>query len=274
MPRTLTLLIAGLLAGLSACGGSSPPGDGRSPPAPSLDTLIARATALKVKSLNAHIATSVPGVAGAAAQTLAGDVSMRLQPSLDGSFRFTVAGRTLVERIAGAKVYLELPGIAARDGGRPWVEFDIGAASAGAGIDLNQLLRDARNADPTSTLRLLAAKHVFHETATKTIDGRQVVGLAGSFTPATLPSSPLIGAKLQAQLKAKLTQIGATREDVTIYLAYSGEPVRIITTLVTASRGSIVSRVSVTGINIPVVVAPPPAGRTITLAELKKLPAA
>jgi len=165
-----------------------------------------------------------------------------------------------------------LPSIAAHDGGRPWVAFDISAASAATGIDLNELLQDARNADPTSTLRLLAAKRLFHEIGTSTIAGQRVVGLTGSFTPANLPSSGLISAKLQAQLKAKLTQLGATREDVTTYLAYSGEPVRIVTTLVTAAHGSITSTVNVHGINIPVVVAAPPAAQTISLAQLKKLP--
>jgi hypothetical protein len=269
MRRTLTLVIAAFVAGLSACGGST-----SSSSTPSLDTLIARATALKVKSMNADISTSVPGAAGAAAQTLAGSVSMQLQPTLAGSFRFTVAGQALTERIVGTMVYLSLPSVAAHDGGRPWVAFDISAASAASGIDLNELLQDARNADPTSTLRLLAAKRLFHETGTTTIDGQRVVGLTGSFTPDTLPSSPQISAKLQAQLKAKLTQIGATREEVTTYLAFSGEPVRIITTLVTTSHGTITSTVNVHGINIPVVAAAPPAAQTITLAQLKKLPGA
>ncbi len=223
--------------------------------------------------MNADIATSVPGAGpGGATQTLAGTVSMQLQPSLAGSFRFSVGGQTLRERIVGTMVYLNLPSIAAHDGGRPWVAFDISAASAATGLDLNQLLQDARNADPTSTLRLLAAKRLFHETGTSTIAGQRVIGLTGSFTPGNLPSSGQISAKLQAQLKAKLTQLGATREDVTTYLAYSGEPVRIVTTLVTAAHGSITSTVNVHGINIPVVVAAPPAAQTISLAQLKKLP--
>jgi hypothetical protein len=272
----LTLAIVVLVAGLSACGGSSSSSKSSSSSSsspPSMDTLIARATALKVKSMNADIATSVPGAAtGAATQTLAGTVSMQLQPSLAGSFRFSVGGQTLLERIVGTMVYLNLPSIAAHDGGRPWVAFDISAASAATGIDLNELLQDARNADPTSTLRLLAAKRLFHETGPSTLAGQRVIGLTGSFTPENLPSTGLLSAKLQAQLKAKLTQLGATREDVTTYLAYSGEPVKIVTTLVTAAHGTITSTVNVHGINIPVVVAAPPKAQTISLAQLKKLP--
>jgi hypothetical protein len=260
----LTLAVVVMAAGLSGCGGSSPS-------APASATLVSRATALKISSMNADIATSVPGPGGTATQTLAGTVSMQLQPSLAGAFRFTVAGQTVSERIVGSTVYLELPSIAARDGGRPWVAFDLGAASAAAGINLSEFLQEARNADPTSTLRLLADRRLFHETATTTIDGQQVVGFAGSFTPATLPASPQISPDVRARLKAKLAQLGVTREDVTIYLSRSGLPVRIVTTLATATHGQVASTVNVHGINGPVSVAAPPPAQTISLARLKQL---
>ncbi len=87
----------------------------------------------------------------------------------------------------------------------------------------------------------------------------------------TLPTSPQISPDVRAQLKAKLAQLGVTREDVTTYLSSSGLPVRIVTTLATTTHGLVTSTVDVHEINMPVSVTPPPAAQTISLAQLKQL---
>jgi hypothetical protein len=255
------------ILGLGACGGG---GGGGSASVPSVVKLTNLASSQKIDSLTLATTTTVPGSAGAAATTVSGTAALQLRPTLAGDLHFTVAGRAISERIIGNAIYVELPQIAAHDGGRPWVSVDLGAASSAAGINLSELLAQARNADPTSTLRLLAAKHVFHSIGTSTVDGQRVTGLTGSFTPSTLTSS-VLSPDLVAQVKAKLTQLGATREEVTTYLTDAGHPVRIVTTLTTTTHGPITSTVDIRDINVPVSVAPPPAGQTITLAEVKKL---
>jgi hypothetical protein len=213
--------------------------------------------------------STVPGRSGARPTTLDGTASLRLHPSLAGRLSFTSSGQSTTERIVDTKFYVLLPQIAARDGGRPWVLVDLADASKTAGIDYSQLLRSAEQVDPTRTLQLLAARRRFHEIGVSTVDSHRVVGLTGSFTPATL-TQPGISRALLAQLKAKLAGVGATRETVTMYLTYAGLPVRILTSLATRTYGTLTSTIDIRQINIPVLASPPPAAQTITLTQLRK----
>lgn len=272
-------ILALCAACLTACGGGSATtsgtggsstANGGSATTPDVGTLVSRASKLKINSLAFTLNTAVPATAGTPAQNVVASASMQLHPTLAGSFVFTVAGMTVNERIVGNSIYVKTPALAARDGGRPWLAVDLNAASSASGIDLSALLKTATSADPTNTLRLLAARKVFHETGTSTIRGQRVIVLSGAFTPATL-TAPGLNPKLLAQIKSKLAQLGATREDIVSYLSETGEPVRIVTTLTTATHGAITSTVDISAVNLPINVSAPAASQTITLAELKKL---
>ncbi len=256
--------------GVTACGGGGSSNSGSSGAStPDVATLVSRASQLKVNSLAFTLNTTVPATAGAPAQTVAATALMQVHPNLTGAFVFTAGGKTVTERIVGNTIYVRIPALAARTG-RTWLAVDLGAASSASGIDLSALLKTAQSADPTNTLRLLAAKRVFHEAGTSTIRGQHVVALRGSFTPATLPAAGIDPALL-AQVKAKLNQIGATREDIVSYLSDAGVPVRIVTTLTTAAHGVLTSTIDISAVNVPVSVRPPVASHTITLAQLQKL---
>jgi hypothetical protein len=239
---------------------------------PPIATLITEATKLKIDSLTFSLSTSVPAQGTTPASTLTGTATIRLRPSLGGTIDFTTPGQAIDEVIVGHTIYIDLPRVAARDGGRPWVAVNLSAASSAAGIDLGALLQQVKSLNPSSTLQLLADKQRFHETGVTTVDRQRVVGLTGTFTPATL-TAPGFSKALLAQLKAKLASVGATRETVTAYLAFSGLPVRTVTSLTTKTYGVLNSTIDVRGINAPVTVAPPPSSRTISLAQANKLPA-
>jgi hypothetical protein len=263
----------GLGLGLTACGGSS--STASSPAAgagtPDAATLIARAASQKIDSMSFTLASTVPGVGGAASSTLNGAASLRLHPSLAGSLTFTAAGHSTTERIAGTSFYIRIPTIAAHDGGRPWVVVDASDTSKAVDFNYAELVHEAQGIDPTKSLELLAAKRNFHEIGTTTIDGQRVVGLTGAFTPATL-TAPGFSPSLLAQLKAKLAQVGASRETVTIELTYAGVPVRIVTALTTKTFGILTSTVDISAVNAAVAtLAPPPASQTVSLTELQKL---
>ncbi len=216
----------------------------------------------------------VPGAPGTPPTTLTGTASLRLRPTLAGALSFTAGGQSTVERIVGNSIYIDLSRIAAHDGGRPWVVVDLADVSTTAGINYSELLQQAERVNPTSTLRLLAAARIFHQTAATTIDGQRVIGLHGAFTPAVLRSPQLTAGfsrALVAQLEAKLVQAGATSEDVTTYLSSAGLPVRIVTTLHTKAHGTLTTTVDIRAINGKVDASPPPASQTITLAAANKL---
>jgi hypothetical protein len=281
--RRIGVVLAGVVVagGLTACGGSgstttSPAGSSTTAAAastpPPITTLITRATGLKIASLSFSLSTSVPAAGSTPASTLTGTATLRLRPALAGTIDFTTRGRSIDELIVGQTIYINLPQVGARDGGRPWVAVDLSAASSAAGIDLGALLQQIKSLNPSATLQLLAARQRFHETGVTTVDGQRVVGLTGTFTPATL-NAPGFSRAIVAQLRAKLASVGATRETVTAYLTFTGLPVRTVTSLTTKTYGVLDDTIDIRGINAPVTVGPPPPAKTISLAQANKLPA-
>jgi len=253
--------------GLAACGGGSPATQS-STAVPDASAVIARSVRQQISTLDFKIVSVVPGGQGAPPVTLAGTASLRVRPTLAGELSFTTSGQTTTERIVGSSFYIYLPRIASKDGGRPWVLVDGTSASKAVGANYAELVQTAERLDPTKTLRLLAARGIFHGTGAATVDGQRVVGVTGSFTPSTA-NPPGLGRDVVAQLKAKLVQAGATRENVTVYLTSAGVPVRIVTSLTTAAYGILTSTIDINAINVPVVTSPPPVSQTIDLARAR-----
>jgi hypothetical protein len=238
---------------------------------PPLATLVTEATRLRIDSLSLRVSTRTPSHGATPASALTGTATIRLRPSLAATVDFTNRGQATLERVIGDAIYINLPRVGAHDGGRPWVAVDLATQSTAAGVDLGALLEQVRSLNPTSTLALLAARRQFHELGRSTVDGQQVVGVTGTFTPSTL-SAPGLSPAVLAALRTKLAGVGATRETVTAYLTFAGAPVRTVTALTTKTSGVLVSTIDIRGINAPVNVSRPPSSQTIPLAQAEKLP--
>lgn len=196
--------------------------------------------------------------------------SMQVRPRLLAEITQTVAGGVVHERIIGTTVYAELPGIASRDGGRPWLSASLASAGAAIGINLSQLLNEAKNLDPSRNLRLLAVANKFQPLGATKVNGISVLGFRGSFDAAHLPSVGL-SSDLTAQLKAAMARVGASSEVVSTYVTPASQPVRVVTSLDTRSEGQVVTVQDFQAINAPVHVTAPPAAQTISYAQAQRL---
>ena len=195
---------------------------------------------------------------------------VRLRPSLLASITQRVAGRTVRARLIGATEYVDLPRLAARDGGRPWLAVSLDQAGAAIGINLKQLITESRILTPVTTFACSPAQASFARSGRAVIDGKQVYGFLGNFDAAHHAGAGLSRA-LVAQLRAKLLALGASSEVIATYVTGRGETVRVVTGLPTTSRGPITTVEDIGAINLPVRVTPPPATQTIAYAKARAL---
>ena len=179
-----------------------------------------------------------------------------------------VLGKSLTIRLVGETIYVEIPSLAARDGGRPWVKEHKRSAGklfgSGPGLGVEGSGKEPFKEEIT----LLRSSHDVRSLGTSTVDGQPVTGFAGTVDAHTLEQGQ-VPAKLRAKIRRlHLKQTGAFE----VFIAPTGLPVR---TQLTLGIGG--ARVSVTAdllaINFPLVVQPPPAAETIDAAELEKLEA-
>lgn len=151
---------------------------------------------------------------------------VRLKPRLLASATEMAGGRTVQVRLIADTEYVELPQLGARDGGRPWLAVSLEQTGAAIGINLEQLLGESANLDPSHNLRLLASASQFRSIGRTVLDGKRVYGFLGMFEVAHLPRS-VFSAGLAAQLKAKLRALGASNELVATYVTAGGQTVRV-----------------------------------------------
>lgn len=235
---------------------------------PSLATLIRRSTGRRLTSFAFTQKTCVG--TGASTVTTTTSAVVRLRPSLLASITQRVAGRTVRARLIGATEYVNLPQLAARDGGRPWLAVSLDQAGAAIGINLKQLITEIANLDPSHNLRLLASASQFRSIGRAVIDGKQVYGFLGNFDAVHHAGAGLSSA-LAAQLRTKLLALGASSEVIATYVTARGETVRVVTGLPSTSRGPITTVEDIGAINLPARVTPPPAAQTIAYAKARTL---
>ncbi|HTA06638.1 MAG TPA: hypothetical protein VK774_09770 [Solirubrobacteraceae bacterium] len=184
-------------------------------------------------------------------------------------------GKPLTLLQIGESLYVNEPALARRDGGRPWVELDLAGRSKlfgsspglGSGTGLSGTSGGSGQAFKDDAELLKDAAEV-HALGTSMVDGQTVSGFSGTVSAAKLAQGQLPKKTLQT-LRSKHIKLSASIE---AFIASSGVPVRVSLTLRLgkAIRVSVLS--DTLAINFPVAaVPPPPAGETITAAELAKL---
>jgi hypothetical protein len=191
------------------------------------------------------------------------------------SFTFTIFGHRLKLRVIGRTTYLYMPGLAKRDGGRPWLNLgrqDLGpllgageAAPTPAGSSGTSFKRDAA---------LLGHAVGVQQLGPGTVDGQAISGFRmgldqsafdeGSSGTPSKPSSitERIGLAAVAQPPRSIT--------LEMMIAPSGLPVQ--TRIEIAAEGISVGALDdIYAVNFPLSLRPPPRRQTIALAQLRRL---
>jgi hypothetical protein len=187
----------------------------------------------------------------------------------------TIEGKALTVMQIGDVVYLKEPSLAAHDGGRPWVE--LGAGERGKLFGANPGLGQGSGLSGSSTsgsaqafksdAELLEKTAAIRALGASTVNGQAVSGFAGTLEPKRAAASQL-PKKLLGELRRKHVKLTASYE---MFISAEGVPVE---TKLVIGLGTLKLDVTagVLAINFPVSpVAPPPAGETISGAELERL---
>jgi hypothetical protein len=195
-----------------------------------------------------------------------------------GAFQLTVFGQTLTLRVVRGHTYLFEPAIAARDGGRPWV--DAGRRGVGAVLGYSNQPASVSSGEAESFTKLAAAlraARAVRELGTGIVDGQAVTGYR------TVVASGLLQQPTHSAMAPRgilggvfgggaLPSAEAPDENVLLEVFVSGAGVPVRTHISLSSEGFSFSALSdVYAIDFPLAIAPPPRRLTIGLAALKRI---
>jgi hypothetical protein len=195
-----------------------------------------------------------------------------------GAFQLTVLGQTLTLRVALGHAYVLERSLAARDGGRPWV--DLGRRSLGTILGSAGQPASVSSGEPESFSKLAAAvraARAVRELGTGTVDGLPVTGyrtvvpsgLLQQETPRAPPTRGILGGAFGG---GELPAAEAPDENLLLEVFVTGAGVPVRTHISLSSEGFSYSALSdVYAIDFPLTVSPPPRRLTITVAALERV---
>jgi hypothetical protein len=206
---------------------------------------------------------------GASRSTITGTIQLRLKPTLlvSENLDTTVAGvRTPFQVIfTTTHVYIHEASLTSQVG-EPWVEMDLSALSALAGMSgagLTELLHRMQSNNFTDQALLLTVAKDVRIIGTQTIDGVATTEYAGSFTAAAVRKAE--PASIQQALAPELNAMG----NGTVYFRgwIDGQHhLRKITEVETVHGVTANTTINITAIDQAVHITPPPAGQTYFVA--------
>jgi hypothetical protein len=206
--------------------------------------------------------------------------------TLDSAIGKHTLHRKVTERVIGRSLYIYVPSLARSDGGRPWVHSaerfvakpnranegePLAAVFAALSPALAPIPQPGEHGTFIGLAEDLATAQSIHEIASLTpltVDRQPVSGFTASISVAALLARYVSPKQLQQLLAA------ARPDEMTValevFIAPSGLPVRTTVELGAGEEGVGIQE-DVLGLEVPVIVTPPPAAKTITQARLDKL---
>jgi hypothetical protein len=194
--------------------------------------------------------------------------------------------RKFTERLISRSLYFDIPTLARTDGGRPWVRSEehsvakphdsgedepLAVVFAALSPALATVPQPGAHGTFAGLSEDLAAAQSVHEISSLTpltVDGEPVSGFTASIPIASLLAhwgSPERLRRLLATAKPDEKTVA-----LEVFIAPSGLPVRTTTEFGAGEEGIAIQE-DVLGLDVPVVVTPPPAALTITQARLDRL---
>jgi hypothetical protein len=252
----------------SASSSGSHKGSAAASVSPNQAVLLAARSAEKINSYSGTFTLrgTVKKAGASGPIDVAGTVSGQRQPSLLVSENFTTfnaGGQNLApmgEVITSKNLYMKMKLLTqALHTSKPWVELPVSAISAKSGINFGSLLNEARSSSPLTSVQLLAGASDVKKVGTGTVGGVPVTEYSGTTTIATALSK--LPADTRAGLQKAISATGIKTATFNVWLD-SGNQARktIVTENGTALSDTITT--TLTSVNQPVTVTPPPASQT------------
>ncbi len=233
--------------------------------APLTPLQLLRAAATQAQQVTSATETLTINDSGASRSTMTGTIQLRLKPTLlvSENLDTTVAGvKTPFQLIfTTAHVYVHEASLTSQVG-EPWVEMDLSAVSALAGMGgtgLSQLLHSVQSNNFTNQALLLTVAKDARIVGTQTIDGVATTEYAGSFTAAAVRKAE--PASIQQALAPELNAMGNS----TVYFRgwIDGQHhLRKVIEVETVHGATVNTTINITAIDQAVHITLPPASQT------------
>jgi hypothetical protein len=192
--------------------------------------------------------------------------TLRMRLTMSGSgFSALSSGTTTIRELLTSKaVYLSFPQLR-RQLGKDWVMMRLTDLTKASGVDISQLMDQARQFDPSQSLTMLGESGRIRKVGTGTVSGVPTTHYAGDVDiAAALRRLPATTSKT---IRQGIARLGLRTEHVDAWIDGAGRLRRVVTTAhgsgMTMRTDMVVSRygqrVSIT---------PPPASDTVDLRDL------
>jgi hypothetical protein len=227
------------------------------------------ANAVKLAANQASQASSITAtinmqMSGQRPATMQGTMAMRTRPALAMDMNIasmTVNGHDLPggmrEILVGNGLYLSTRQLS-RMAGRPWVMIPASTLNQATGNAFSQLEQQLQQQDPLSSARMLGAAKNVKQTGTGTVGGVPVTRYSG-----TIPVQDglsMLSPQLRELEQRALSSLGVSVVPFSAAVDQQHQ-IRQLEEWMTGTSERMVTTVSVTGLNQPVSVQPPPASQ-------------
>jgi hypothetical protein len=246
---------------VTACSsGTAADGSGKPQTAQQALTLAADQTQ-QVSSLAGDISIQV-GSLGTASGTLQMQVRPTVLLEMNLGASDSSQSGSLSEILSSNALYLQIPGLSALTGGRPWAEVPFSDLSGSLGSAVSQSVRDAESSNPLSQAQILATSKLVHKVGTQVVNGISTTQYAG-----TVSASAALSALPASASKALSPYLKLITGDISFNVWIDNtHVVRKLTENETVDGQGIVVTITVSSVNQPVTVAIPAASQVFVLS--------
>jgi len=192
-----------------------------------------------------------------------GRMAYRVKPSVAFKMsvpKMTVNGRTqsgFQEILLKNALYIKMPALAGRTGGKPWIRMSLGKLSAQSGVDVKSLLNQSQQADPSANVKMLTASKDVRKVGQEAVAGVPTTHYQGTYSVqdalAKLPASQ------RAKMQQMMSQMGIDKMNFDLWVDGRNLPRKVTVRTPAGGQMSTDTTIVYSGFNAPVSITAPPA---------------
>ncbi len=216
----------------------------------------------EIRSFQATI-TSDTSVSGQHIR-LSGRMVYRAKPTV--AFKMSVPKMTVNDRtqtgfqeiLLNDALYVKMPSVSARTG-KPWMRMSLSKLSAKSGVDLQSLLNQSEQADPSANVKMLTASKDVHKVGQETVAGTTTTHYQGTYSvQVALTKLP---ASQRAKMQQMMSQMGIDKMNFDLWVDGQNLPRKVTVRTPAGGQMSTDTTVTYSGFNTPVSITTPPASQ-------------
>lgn len=223
-----------------------------------------------VKSFRATLSTST--VVSGQKNDIKGNLAVRLKPDVGMKFDVPTidsGGKTtpgFSEILQGDNIYLKVPALQ-KQTGKPWIGFSLSKLGQAAGIDVQSLQNQGRQADPGLNAKMLTASKDVHKLGKETVNGVSTTHYAGTF--ALSDALAKLGSTERAEAQKIFNQTGFDKLKFNLWIDGQQLPRKLALATPSGSKVDFNATMNYTGFNAPVMITVPPKSQVADGSRLR-----